>query len=60
MAKEQNKICGVCGKDHSKPNEGLLTVCELAGYLREGGLSNSKVSGKRYHTFGSGNRYQIS
>ena len=52
------KICKVCNKDHSKKNEGPLTICELEGYVRNGSTSNYRTNNKRYSAFGAGNRYQ--
>ena len=52
-------MCLKCNKDHSKKNEGPLTVCELEGYLKQGAKSNYKMNNISYHAFGASNRFQF-
>ena len=52
-------ICKRCNWDHTKKNSGLLKECELEAYLRHGAISSYKISGAKYHAFGTGNRFQF-
>lgn len=57
--KENNMECKKCKKDHTKKNEGPLTVCEIEEYRKQGSVSNHTLNNSKYHAFGTGNRFQF-
>ena len=52
-------MCPDCQKDHTKKNEGPLTICELEEYKEMGAKSSHTMSGASYRAFGTGNRFQF-
>ena len=52
-------ICDICKKDHAIKGEGLLSVCELAEYMKKGSRSTSQGKTKWPWAFGTGNRFQF-